>query len=160
MKKEVLGIDIGNVIIDGANDLFFGQRYLSVPAVPQAMEVIGRLAFSRFPDGQVHLVSKCHSIIQAKTRDWLKEHHFFESTLVPAQNLHFCLKRHEKAPIAKKLRLTHFIDDRLEVLSHMVGLVPNLYLFRPRERDLRKFRAILGAVKVVQSWPEIEDLVA
>ncbi|MBK6692871.1 MAG: hypothetical protein IPG50_11820 [Myxococcales bacterium] len=38
-------------------------------------------------------------------------------------------KRRDKATHAKHLKLTHFIDDRLGVLEHLRGVVPNLILF-------------------------------
>jgi hypothetical protein len=44
----------------------------------------------------------------------------------------FCLKRPEKAVHCRELQITHFIDDRTDVLEAMLGVVPNLYLFGPQ----------------------------
>jgi hypothetical protein len=60
---------------------------------------------------------------------WLREHRFEELTGVPLKHVRFCRERAEKRDHAVKLGLTHFIDDRSDVLRHMVGVVPQLYLF-------------------------------
>jgi hypothetical protein len=44
----------------------------------------------------------------------------------------FCLQRPEKALHCRELGITHFIDDRTDVLEAMIGVVPNLYLFGPQ----------------------------
>jgi hypothetical protein len=42
--------------------------------------------------------------------------------------------RREKADHARALGLTHFIDDRLDVLGHLEGLVPHRFLFGPQRQ--------------------------
>lgn len=44
-----------------------------------------------------------------------------------------CLRRADKAAHCAELGITHFVDDRREVLKFLVGIVPHLYLFGPQD---------------------------
>lgn len=131
-----LGIDIGRVIIgavgeDGEADTSFlgGSEAdaLATPPEPGSFETI-RALVDRL-EGRVWLVSKCGPRIQALSRLWLAHRDFHEITGLPPENLRFCKERPQKREIASGLELTHFIDDRLDVLRHLDGLVPSLYWF-------------------------------
>jgi hypothetical protein len=63
------------------------------------------------------------------TRRWLEHQHFFEQTGMRRDRLRFCRQRQEKRQHAVALGLTHFIDDRCDVLAHLRGVVPHLFLF-------------------------------
>jgi hypothetical protein len=135
-KHDILGIDIGRVIIgpvddDGHADTSFlsgtPDRAMQTPPAPGALPAIARLA--RAFDGAVWLVSKCGPRTQAKTRRWLDHWSFWTTTGVARGHLRFCLERRDKALHCRELGITHFIDDRLDVLEHLRGLVPRLYLF-------------------------------
>lgn len=152
-----LGIDIGGVIIDRVADdsdtSFFGGRYLETPAVPDAFAVIAAL---RPGFESVYLVSKCGKNTERKTREWLAHTGFHETTGVPAENVHFCRQRHEKAPICESLGITHFVDDRLEVLAYLAS-VERRFLFRPQEDEVAEHRLALPAVTRVESWLELRS---
>jgi hypothetical protein len=131
-----LGIDIGRVIMcpvhdDGQPDTSFltakDADALETPAAPGLWEVVPRLvdAFG----GRVWLVSKAGSRIEALTRRWFEHHRFFERTGMGPDRARFCRKREDKRVHAAELGLTHFIDDRVDVLGHLRGLVPRLGLF-------------------------------
>ncbi len=49
--------------------------------------------------------------------------------------------------------MTHFVDDRSDVLNHLVGIVEHLYLFGARSRG--KWPAFTR----VGSWPETEEAI-
>jgi hypothetical protein len=157
VNTETLGVDIGGVIIDRVNDgtraLFFSDDYLRTVAVPGAFDALRQLVEKRFGD-KVFLVSKCGQGVQDKTLHWLDHHGFYDLTGIGSKRVHFCRERHEKAGICEKLGVTHFIDDRLEVLSHLTT-VGTLYLFRPRPYEVRQFARFLSRVKQVNSWKEI-----
>lgn len=157
MQKEVLGIDIGGVLIDKVNDgtdtSFFSQNYLQTTAVPGAFGVIRGLVAERFGE-RVYLVSKCGRKTEAKSLEWLKYHRFYEVTGVPSGNIRFCRERHEKAGICEELGVTHFIDDRLEVLSYLTS-VSKLFLFQADQKEVRRFAEHLKRVQQVDSWEEI-----
>lgn len=48
---------------------------------------------------------------------------------MPSTHVRFCRDRAGKVPICRELRITHFIDDRADVLGHLEGTVPRLYRF-------------------------------
>lgn len=153
--NPVLGVDIGGVLMDKANDdsdtSFFGPNYLLTAAVADAFTSIRTLSNSGY---NIYLVSKCGKTTEEKTRHWLEHHHFFEEAAVAPQNIRFCRKRNEKAQLCAEIGATYFIDDRLEVLSYLTN-VPNLYLFNADEREVQQFSSALTRVTRVWSWKEV-----
>jgi hypothetical protein len=142
MKNEEatmkLGIDVGRVLISPGDESrpdtsFIGgttEHALSTPPYEGMFDVVPALV-SRF-DGQVWIVSKCGKRIQERTLQWFERHRFFERTGIDRRNVRFCLKRPEKAVHCRELGITHFIDDRTDVLHAMAGVVANRYLFGPQ----------------------------
>ena len=135
-RQPVLGLDIGRVIINAADssgqaDTSFlsgsDEAALSTPASPGALEAIHELVAAF--DGRVWLVSKCGPRIQQLTKRWLRRQRFHELTGVRQDRVLFCLKRPQKRDHCLAIGATHFVDDRLDVLQHLVGLVPHLYWF-------------------------------
>jgi hypothetical protein len=164
-----LGVDIGGVIIQPADNQFsaerhrpdkadadtsfFGDHFLRTPPVPGVFDGLATLVGEVFGE-QVHLVSKCGERTERRTRQWLAHHDFHARTGVRPEHVRFCRRRPDKAPIAAELGLTHFVDDRLEVLSYLTT-VPNRYLFRPHETEVQAHLAYLPAVRRVETWPEL-----
>ncbi|MGC5019570.1 hypothetical protein [Micromonospora sp. DT47] len=150
-----LGVDVGGVIIErseGTDDTsFFGPNYLRTPPVAGVFEALAELV-PRFDEAYV--VSKCEEPTERRTREWLAHHDFHARTGIGPERLHFCRTRPEKGPIAAQLGLTHFVDDRLEVLGHL-DTVPYRYLFRPRQDEVDAYAAQLAGVRRVESWPEL-----
>lgn len=156
MTQNKLGIDVGGVLTrkGGTSDTFlFGPNYLNAPAVDGALEAVNELFKSPFRDN-IWIISKCGHKVECRTRDWLKAHNL--DLIIPEDHWFFCKKRHEKAPIAETLGLTHFVDDRLEVLSYMTT-VKNRYLFQPEAEEVKPRKHVLSSVQVVQSWTELLD---
>lgn len=157
MNPESLGIDIGGVIIDRkkndkSDTSLFGPNYLKAAAVQGAFATIKSLQ-PRF-QGRIFLVSKCGHNIERKTREWLVHNRFPEETGVPIENVFFCRQRAEKAPICKRLGLTHFIDDRLEVLSYLES-VPFKYLFDPNPTEVEAFSKFMKDATAVSGWSQV-----
>jgi hypothetical protein len=156
-QAEALGVDIGGVVIDRINDntdtAFFSGNYLNTTAVPGAFEALARLVAERF-GANVHFVSKCGPTIEGQTREWLEHHDVFARTGIPQGNLRFCRRRRDKAPIAEELGLTHFIDDRLEILGRLTT-VPTRILFQPCQPEVERFSRYLGLVVRAESWAEV-----
>lgn len=156
-REPRIGVDIGRVIIngDGADTSFFGHDHaeaMRTPAVPGAVSAVAELV-RRF-DGRVWLVSKCGPKIQARSLAWLEHHGFWAKTGVARDNVRFCRERRDKAIHARRLALTHFVDDRFDVLEHLVGLVDHLYLFGPqRRRHPRSQDAMIAAPR----WADVLD---
>lgn len=133
MNQQVrLGIDIGRVITDGDTDSdplkrYNDERALLAPQMPGAFETIARLV--KVFEGRVWIVSKCGANMERKSIAWLAHHGFHEATGIAADRLRFCRERRDKAPICKELGVTHFVDDRQDVLGYMVDVVPHRFLF-------------------------------
>ena len=154
-----IGIDIGGVIIDRhrndeSDTSLMGPNYLNAYAVKDAFHAIERLNGTLFKD-QVYVVSKCGHNIERKSREWLAHNKFHEITGVPVERLHFCRRRSEKAPIADKLALTHFVDDRLEVLGYMRDVVPHRILFNPDPKEVSSMSQTAGAAVHAYSWVDV-----
>jgi hypothetical protein len=157
-----IGIDIGGVIIDRANDdedtSLFGDNYLNARPVAGAIEALQKLNTEIFPK-EVFIVSKCGEKIEARSREWLKAKGVYEKTGIPESNVHFCRQRADKAPIARKLGLTHFVDDRLEVLGYMRGIVEQRILFAPSPQGLERYGLMSGPVILTFSWKDVIEFV-
>jgi hypothetical protein len=138
-----LGVDIGRVIIDGSSHPRGGDTaflngstddVLATPAMAGAFDSISRL--TKVFQGRVWLISKCGARVQARTELWLAHVRFFETTGIDATHLRFCLQRSDKAVHCQELGITHFVDDRTDVLKHLVGIVSHLFLFGPQKQPI------------------------
>lgn len=163
MTTEFFGADLGGVLIDrvadGTDTSFFSGRYLETPQVGGAFDALARLNAGRFA-GRVYVISKCGPRVEERSRDWLAHHRFHQITGIPQTHVHFCRDRKDKAPIAETLGLTHFVDDRLDVLGFL-DAVPHRFLFRPNDADARAAAKIRWPrFRVVSHWPEIEAAIA
>jgi hypothetical protein len=154
-------VDIGGVIIDrvgeGTDTSFFGDRPLETPAVPGAFEALARLAV--LFDGRVHLVSKAGPEVEARTRDWLAHHRFFEATGLEEAHLHVVRERADKAPEAARLGITHFVDDRVDILESLVT-VPYRHLFVGGLGPEPRPSAVPPGLVVSESWGELAETIA
>ena len=155
-EAEVLGVDIGGVIVNRVSEN--DQSHADAPAVDGAFEAITQLVQQRFQE-RVWLVSRCEESREPVILEWLAQHDFFGSTGVSQEHVRFCRQRHDKATICQQLGTTHFIDDRLEVLNHLVGTVPYLYLLQSRAEGVDQFRQFLPHVHLVRGWSEIVDAI-
>ncbi len=136
IRQPRLGVDFGRVIHgaaapDGAADTVFldGDDHEALVSPPSdgAFEVLPRLV-ERF-DGQVWVISKCGPRIQARTLAWLDHHDFYQVTGIDRRNVKFCRRREDKAEHCSKLRITHMVDDRIDVHRAVQDIVGNRYLF-------------------------------
>jgi hypothetical protein len=148
-----IGIDIGGVLTGAATQedtTFFSDRYLETPEIEGAFGAVSRLVNLFGPDS-VFLVSKAAPSTQLKTLEWLDHHLFHEVTLALRRNVRFCLKRPDKAVIARELGLHAFVDDKCEVLSYLRGVVAVRVAFRSRDAKQWTDPGICHA----DSWPDV-----
>ena len=152
---NVLGIDVGGVIISKAGDdgdtSFFSDRYLETPPTEQVFEVLSRVV-PNFDDALI--ISKCGPNVQRKTMAWMDHHGFYDKTGIARGKFNFCLKRPDKVGIAQFWGVTHYVDDRIDIIRSMKGIVPNLFLFAPEI----KATVTQGGFHIVPSWPKLERL--
>ena len=157
---DAIGVDVGGVIIDRVNDgtdtSFFSDNYLKTTAVPGALDTLTRLVKERFGD-QVFIVSKCGKRTEEKTLHWFRHNRFFEQTGISQHNVRFCRTREGKAPICNELGITHFVDDRLEVLSYLT-MVPHQFLFQADPKEVRRFEKHLARATQVNTWEQIAEM--
>ena len=155
-----LGIDIGRVLMcpsddDARPDTSFldlpDEQALALPASPHVWDVVPELvqAFA----GRVWLVSKAGERIEALTRRWLTHQRFFARVGLADDAVRFCRRRPDKRVHAVALGLSHFIDDRTDVLGALVGAVPHLYLFGAQKEPTPSF------AKHVADWAVARDVV-
>lgn len=140
-SENRLGVDFGRVIMgaarpDGSADTSFlsgsEARAMETQGEAGAFETIRDLCAA--VEGDLWIVSKCGPRIERRTRRWLDHQRFFEATGVPRNQLRFCRERREKKRHCRELALSHFIDDRMDVLTHLRGLVPHLLWFGAETR--------------------------
>lgn len=153
MNSEVLGVDVGGVLVDriradGSDTSFFSDRFLETPAVAGAFETLARLGRERF-GRRIFIVSKCGPKVEEKTRLWLAHHQLLEALGLDMGALHFCRERRDKAPICKRLCVSHFIDDRMDVLTHL-KTVPHRFLFGPQESGV-----VADGVTRAETWADV-----
>lgn len=154
-----LGIDVGRVLISPGDESapdtsFIGgslEDALRTPPYEGMFEVVPRLS-QKFA-AQVWIVSKCGPRVQERTRQWLRHHQFFERTSIDPANLRFCLQRPQKALHCAELGITHFIDDRLDVLEAMRDVVPQRLLFGPQRTSPPRD----AGVRLVADWTEVAE---
>ena len=154
---KTLGVDFGRVINDasshpsGDDTVFLGgteEEMLETPAMRGSFETLERLC--DIFEGRIWIVSKCGSTVQARTERWLAHRRFFESTGIDAGHVRFCLRREEKARHCADLGITHFVDDRADVLKYLLGIVPHLFLFGPQDSPP------LDPVVATITWDDVE----
>ncbi|WP_344533547.1 hypothetical protein [Streptomyces albiaxialis] len=153
-----LGVDVGGVIIGrvaaDSDTSFFGPQPLLTPAVEGVMEALAALTADPFA-GRVHVISKAGPKIAERTREWLGHHAFFARTGIPEGHLHFVRERADKAPVCARLGVTHFVDDRLDVLARLTTVAHRL-LFTGGLGDLAPPDPgrVPSWATVTETWPE------
>lgn len=156
--KEVLGVDVGGVILDwvrtkGTDVDFSSDNYLLTPPIDGAIESLVELNKGRFKDS-VFFVSRYAYHGPGRVREWLTHHEIYRKTGIPESHLFQCAKREDKAPICADLHVTHFVDDRAEVLSHLTPAVPNLYLFQALDEEKELARKY-PHIRFFESWERL-----
>lgn len=153
MSKRI-GLDVGGVIIDaaandGTDTDLRGDNFMKATPVAGAYDSVRQLV-EHYGADNIFIISKCGVVMEDRTRRWFVGNNFYTYTGFNPTNLYFCRTRAEKAPIAKRLGLMDFIDDRQDVLEYMEGIVTRQYLFGPQSREVLK----TGSLIIVGDWPE------
>lgn len=152
-----LGVDLGGVIIQGragvsqGEDTAFRSLILETPEVEGAFATLFMLG-PKF-DG-VWVISKARPKTRKNSRIWLRAKSFYSRAGVRPRRVVFCATREGKARAADRHGITHFVDDKVEVLEYMHGTVPNLYLFASDPEEVAKAWR-LPYLTIVNGWPEL-----
>lgn len=165
-KQVRIGIDIGRVIINGKQDDLqreLGERgrkqnYLHIPPVSESFRYIKRLV-QRYGAENVWLISTCGERREERSRAWLEERGFYRETGVRRDQVIYCSTFPAKASIAQRLRLTHFVDDRPDVLIPMAKIVSVRILFNPEPEQVKRW-GIPESAHQVRHWSEVSGIIA
>lgn len=153
-----IGLDVGGVIIDrirndGTDTSFKSDNFLLTSAVPGVFAAV-ELMTRAYGAENVFIISKAKPKTQDKTLRWFEHKEFYATTGFLHSNVYFCLERDEKGRIADCLPdgpLTHYVDDRADVLHHMPN-VGTRYLFGEQDRTwLVKTEDFVPAL----TWPVV-----
>lgn len=154
----VLGVDLGRVVIGGDSNedtSFWGARPMETPQIAGAFDSLRRL--HELFAGRVFVVSKAGARVEALSRQWLEQHGFHDTTGIGADHLNFVRERADKADVCAFLGITHFIDDRLDVLGHLEGVVAHRFWFAPSsEAATDAAPATQMGVVPVTDWSDAE----
>ncbi len=165
--KPRIGFDVGNVILETDTDgsrpaeiRHAGSHPLDLPQsyVDGALSVI-RDTVGKLGAQNVHIISKCGVSMQQKTQRYFEETNFFDKTNFARENVWFVKKRAEKAPIAARLALTHFVDDRSQILRSMTTVSVRMlfqipYCEVPIDKTLFEPELV-----VVKDWAEVDRVI-
>lgn len=172
------GVDFGNVLIQNLDQearkqvsaLFSCGRMchpidrvdeLDVILVAHSCMVSGALEglktlIERRGAEHVWIVSCAKELERFVNRRLIAVHKIREVTGLREDHIFFVDKREGKAGICRNLGIEAHIDDRGEVLSHLVNIVPNLIWFSPTERDVREWSTVLPTTTLrVNGWDEL-----
>jgi hypothetical protein len=157
--ERKLGLDFGGVVrqIDRTGEvegIVDGWSFLKTPPVPVAFSSI-RILKEEIFQSNIWIVSRCGSRVADLSRIWLRQRQFSESTNVPRTHFLPCEERKDKVRTCQELGITDFVDNRLEVLSYMIGIIPHLYLFQPTSEEVELFPDALPDVHRVENWPSL-----
>lgn len=153
------GIDFGGVICSSGNsnnnneDTMFSENYLNTPKIEGSFEIITNL-IKKYGSAHVFIISKAYPNMQRKTINWLKHNKFPEITGFDMNNVHFCLRRDEKGGLCSRLKITHFIDDKIECLNSLPNSVNFAFLFpSTMKSNQKRYRKIIE-LNNVNPWKD------
>lgn len=158
---ERLGLDFGRVInaepTDGLGPTMFMDDFLETPPSEGCFEVVAEQQETRFGD-EIYIVSKCGPKMQEKTKLWLEHWRFFEETGTDPNKIYFCREYAEKGTIANQLGLTHFVDDRLNVLALISPKVQRILFVPDSERTVPRPEAVPQGIVIALGWTGVSRL--
>lgn len=138
--KRVLGVDLGYTIVNPKTKESYSDSFRVLKRFKETWD-------------NVFIVSKVNEEQKVRAIKWLTESGFHTLTGIPFENIYFCQERNEKGPICKTLGVTHFIDDRAEVMFNMSPEITK-FIINPHSEDEDKFNLI--NTTWIKDWSEIE----
>lgn len=163
-------VDLGNVIIAHRDCVPITAQniqteYLARPEVDRSFYGLTKLNL-KF-GGNVTVVYNATDIGDELIQQWLAKHQFTQRTGISLERVHRTRgdcgeQQRDKTSYIDQSTETHrgttiIVDDRLQVLSHFVGKVPQLFLFQPQQEEIEdeRWANALEHVQIVQTWREI-----
>ncbi len=157
MVNKNIGIDIMGVILPKAIEGGTLEEFVACSALPDVIESIGKLV-ELYGNESVFIVSRCPEFAEKGMIRWFDEHNFFNETNFNRSNIYFCREQFEKAPIAKQLMISHFIDDKISVLDFMKNIVPHRIQLAVESR--LEVRDNKDSIARLENWSSVLEYIA
>lgn len=144
--KKIYGFDIGGTIIRPG---YIKEK----PPWPEAFRVIWRIVDELSP--VAYIVSRVTEEQKVRGQAWLKQFDVHAITGIPPENVRWCLECKDKAPIVAELGITHFVDDRPEVMKYLAPEVVKI-MIKPDPVHLWEHHKDITNYTVCSDWLDIE----
>ncbi|MSR71716.1 MAG: hypothetical protein EXS50_03630 [Candidatus Taylorbacteria bacterium] len=166
---RVLCVGLAGVIMNNTQatgdartrEALLAEDYASIRTMPDAIEILKRLQERSYGYPEIHIISRvADPLIGAMCKRWVDQQSELNG-IIPKKHRHYCHHREDKTGICLNLGAEVMIDDRIDILRHMVGRVERLILFRPwdeNENILYWDLVRSGKVTMVNSWEEVPAL--
>lgn len=163
-KVRAVAIDVGGVICKraplGSNeDTLLGENWKHVQPQEGCVEAVALLVKTLGVDN-VFILSKASDVMSKRTRAWLDYIGFFRSTGLPSAQVHFVLKREDKAILCQQMKIDCMIDDHIDVLTPFLRncILSKLVLFDPDPSHQNNAHSYHPSVYIALSWPDVTSL--
>lgn len=158
MKPNRLGLDVGNVLVTATQQEALQDDFLLRQPTEHAFETIAALVHSgKFTSENIFIVSACGPDTEHKTKEWFRHHRIFHRTGIHSNNWYFVRHRSDKAPVCRALGITHFVDDRLDVLDNIHLESPETKLFAYNPKTMMMNLAQWQYITVVNDFVELGE---
>lgn len=152
--KTKIGIDINGVLANNKLSHITTRDYSIFSVMKNAINVIKRLV-KHYGAENIYIVSRVQSHqLSFITGVWMETHNFLQKTNIPLENVKICTRLKDKSRIAEKLNITHFIDDRPEVLSYF-SKNTILIAYQSPKNEIEKYPDVASRAIIVNSWNEV-----
>lgn len=132
--RVALGVDIGSAVLPPRQlELLGARRYREIGEVPGAINVLASVQQASHRGAATYAVAACDPETERHLREYLEVINFFDRTGMPRDHLHVCREPAEKEMVVRDLSLTGYVDDRVDVLESLQGVVRARFLFDPDE---------------------------
>lgn len=147
--RPTLGLDFGGVI---------SLARTTDDIMPGILEVMSKL--KGLFQNRIYIISRVDTDeSEQRVRKYLYDHNLDIQLNISQERVYFCYKRHEKAPIAEKLGITHFVDDHTEVLSYMTS-VPYKFSLMTRDEELIAYPPEKFGIVSCRRWSQISQAIS
>lgn len=114
--------------------------------------------FEPYNSENVFIISRCPEFAESGLIQWFDAHNFFDDTNFSRSNIYFCREQAEKAPIAKQLKLSYFIDDKISVLDFMNDIV--LHKIQLTVDPALEIGDDKDGIMHLENWPSVLEYIA
>lgn len=153
--KVKIGIDINGVLSNNKVPHYTVGNCSVFSVMKDAIRVVKKIV-ETYGAENIYIISRVRTHhLSMVTGIWLEHHDILKKTNILLDNIYICYQLKDKAKLAAKLKLTHFIDDRLEVLDYFPEKI-NLIAFQPTKNAIKKYPDVAARSAIVNSWKEVE----